>query len=125
MLTVRSVIGRSGRTYTTGVKKSFLSTVAATKPPSPEDSAVADVATEKRQEMSKFDRHMVWGVTGERYLPAPLLPENPTEIALLDPVDQGHRTLADGRKRTVIIRQQKKSTCAPLVTLTRSIQQRQ
>jgi ETC complex I subunit conserved region len=52
---------------------------------------------------------MVWGSTGEQHLPAPVLPENPAEIAVLDPVDQGHRTMMSGRQRTVVIRQEKKS----------------
>lgn len=72
----------------------------------PED-AVSPV-TERREEMSKYNKHMVWGRAGE-HMPAPVLPEDPKEIAALDPVDQGHRTMMDGSKRTVVIRQQKKS----------------
>lgn len=62
----------------------------------------------RRQEMSEYDRHMVWGTTGE-FMPAPVLPEKPEEISLLDPADMGHRYHPDGTERVVVIRQQKKS----------------
>jgi len=73
-----------------------------------EDEDALSPVTEKRQAMTKFDRHMVWGKTGE-YMPAPVLPEDPSEIAKLDPADKYHRTRMDGKERTVVIRQQKKS----------------
>jgi hypothetical protein len=74
-----------------------------------EDEDSLSPVQEKLREMEKFDRHMVWGQTGE-HLPAPVLPDDPAEIALLDPADVRHRTHMDGTARTVIIRQQKKST---------------
>ena len=67
-------------------------------------------AAEKRETMRKFDRHMVWGTTGEDYMPAPVLPENAAEIAMLDPIqDLAPSTRMDGQDRCVVIRQQKKS----------------
>lgn len=82
----------------------------AVAPPKTDDETDAiSPITQKRKEMEKFDRHMVWGKTGE-FMPAPILPEDPSEIAALDPVDHGHRTKMDGSARTVVIRQQKKST---------------
>jgi hypothetical protein len=65
--------------------------------------------TEKRQKMSKFDRHMVWGKTGD-HMPAPILPDDPKELAVLDSADQRFRTKMDGSSRTVVIRQQQKSS---------------
>lgn len=108
MLTSRPVLSslrvaaRSKRPTATA----FLSTVAPTTAEDAEDAI--SPAAERREKMSKFDRHMVWGKTNEE-LPAPILPENVEEIAVLDPVDKGHRTRMDGAARTVIIRQQKKS----------------
>lgn len=73
-----------------------------------EASALSD-AEDKRHSMTKYNRHMVWGKTGE-FMPAPVLPEKPEEIAKLDPADVYSRTAMDGKERTVIIRQQKKSS---------------
>jgi ETC complex I subunit conserved region len=73
---------------------------------------VANPAAEKREEMAKIDVHMVWG-RPDSSLRAPRLPEQPKEIAALDPVSNGNlaaSTMMDGSTRTVIIRQQKKST---------------
>jgi ETC complex I subunit conserved region len=73
---------------------------------------VANSAAEKRGEMSSIDRHMVWG-RPDSSLRAPRLPEQPNEIAALDPASKGNlaaSTMMDGSTRTVIIRQQKKST---------------
>lgn len=73
---------------------------------------VATSAAEKREEMSNIDRHMVWG-RPDSSLRAPRLPEQPDEIAALDPVSKGNlaaSTMMDGSARTVIIRQLKKST---------------
>lgn len=70
------------------------------------EDAISQVEA-KRQEMTKVDRHMVWGST-ER-MPAPVLPDSPQEIAALDPADSRFRTKADGSARTVVIRQRKKS----------------
>lgn len=65
--------------------------------------------TEKRQEMTKFDRNMVWGKSGE-FMPAPVLPEDPKEVAALDAAQDVALQRADGSDRIVVIRQQKKST---------------
>lgn len=71
------------------------------------DSGLSPV-TEQRQSMTKFDRHMLWGQTGQ---PAPpVLPDDPSEIASLDPADLTHRTNLYGETRTVVIRQQQKSS---------------
>lgn len=72
-----------------------------------EEDAVNPVA-ERREEMTKYNKNMVWGTAGE-HLPAPVLPEDPSEVAFLDPISKDHRTMMDGNKRTVVIRQQKKS----------------
>lgn len=74
----------------------------------PEDGGISPV-TEKRQEMTKFDRYMVWGKTGE-FMPAPVLPDDPKEIAALDAAQDVAPKRADGSDRRVVIRQQKKST---------------
>lgn len=77
-----------------------------------EQKDVVNPAAEKRKEMSKLDRHMIWG-RGDDALPAPVLPDKPEEIAALDPASKGNiaaSTKMDGSARTVIIRQQKKST---------------
>lgn len=76
---------------------------------STESDVVVNPVQEKIETMTKYNRHMVWGKTNDEALPAPILPENPAEIAVLDPADQGHRHHIDGTKRTVVIRQQKKS----------------
>jgi hypothetical protein len=118
MLSVRTSLMRISRTNN-ALALRVLSTkpapVAPAKPPTAapaagagEEGALSPV-TEKRQEMSKFSRHMVWGKAGE-YMPAPVLPEDPKEIAALDNADQPFHTHMDGTKRTVIIRQLKKKT---------------
>jgi hypothetical protein len=85
---------------------------AAAKPPAEEGGV--SLATEKRQSMTKFDRHMIYGQTGD-HMPAPILPENPAELASLDPADLSSRTNMNGETRTVVIRQaQKSSRQAPL-----------
>ena len=84
-----------------------FSSKSITPTPDKEGSAVTTVA-EKREEMLKYDRHMVWGTAGE-HLPAPVLPKNPAEISALDPADQGHRYMMDGEVRHVVIRQREKS----------------
>ena len=101
---------------------SFFSTKAATPAPvpppkaapakaaPPEDTGLSPVA-EERQALTKIDRHLVFrnAEAEEKYLPAPILPENVSEISLLDQSDFRHRTKMDGSPRTVIIRQEKKS----------------
>lgn len=90
-------------------------TPPAAAPPAPaaarskeEESGLSPI-TEKRQSMSKFDRHMVWGTAGD-HMPAPILPDDPKEIAALDPADLRFRTQMNGETRTVVIRQQQKSS---------------
>lgn len=73
-----------------------------------EEDAISPVQ-QAREEMTKFDPYMVWGKKDKEFFPAPVLPEDPKEIAALDPVDQGHRTDMNGNTRTVVIRQQEKS----------------
>lgn len=72
-----------------------------------EDDVVSPV-TERREDMTKYDKHMVWGTAGE-YVPAPVLPEDASELAAIDPVDLGHRTHMDGSDRIVVIRQERAS----------------
>jgi len=79
----------------------------ASKEEEDDEDAISPV-TQRREEMSKENRFMVWGKTGE-HMPAPVLPEDPKEIAALDPADLGHRTRMDGSERTVVIRQEKAS----------------
>lgn len=82
----------------------------APKPAAPEETGLSPV-TERRQELTKLDRHLVFRneEAEAKYLPAPTLPENVSEISLLDQSDFRHRTKIDGSPRTVIIRQEKKS----------------
>jgi hypothetical protein len=115
MLTARPVLRSLRRVCP---PRFFLSTKAPA-PAAPvaakvdEEDAISPV-TERREEMTKFNKYMVYGKTGE-YMPAPVLPDNVTELAALDPVDQGHRTHMDGTTRTVVIRQlRKKHRQAPL-----------
>jgi ETC complex I subunit conserved region len=83
----------------------------APKPPAPEDTGLSPV-TEHRQELTQLDRHLVYrnAEAEAKYLPAPVLPENISEISLLDQSDFRRRTKMDGSPRTVIIRQEKKSS---------------
>jgi ETC complex I subunit conserved region len=73
-----------------------------------EEEGAVSVVVQKLDEMHKTSKNMVWGKTGEAY-PAPILPEDPSELAALDPADERHRYKMDGTMRTVVIRQQKSS----------------
>lgn len=83
-------------------------------PPKKEEPAAATVSpvTVLRKKMAQSDRHLVWGQPGkdDQHLPAPILPDDPTEIAALDPADRRFRTKIDGTSRVVIIRQMEKSS---------------
>jgi hypothetical protein len=106
MLTARPLLRSLRAAAARPTCSTFFSTVA--KPAEDEDAL--SPAAERREKMRTFDRHMVWGTTGEDYMPAPVLPENPAEIAALDSAqEQSHNTHMDGTLRTVVIRQQKKS----------------
>lgn len=107
MLTARSSLARTLRATATRSSSVVRGLSTPAKKDETPEGTVSPV-TEKRHAMSNFDRHMVWGTEGE-FMPAPVLPENPAEVAILDPVDQGHRRRMDGATRTVVIRQQKKS----------------
>jgi hypothetical protein len=77
-----------------------------------DDVDVLSPITKKRNELYAANKHLVWGATGPNthFLPAPVLPHNPAEVATLDPVETSyHRTNMDGTIRTVMIRQDKKS----------------
>lgn len=109
MLHIRSlhrVVVRPGCTATSNYSSSRWMSSVTTKDGTPDD--VVNLVAEKRVGMTKFNRYMAWGLT-DKQLPAPILPDDPKEIATLDPVDQGHRHMMDGTARTVIIRQEKKS----------------
>jgi hypothetical protein len=84
-----------------------LSAPATTKKDDDDEDGVS-VVTQRRQEMKKENKFMVWGQTGE-HMPAPVLPEDPTELVALDPADLPSRMNMDGTERTVIIRQDKQS----------------
>lgn len=71
-----------------------------------EEDAISPV-TQRRENMSKKHKNMVFGTTGN--VVAPVLPENPAEIAKLDDAQHNHSLHADGTERTVIIRQMKAS----------------
>jgi ETC complex I subunit conserved region len=89
----------------------FLSTPAAKKDEDEED-AVSPVTAQREKMYYQGNRHMVWGphVSDNTYMPTPILPKNPSEIATLDPAETVyHRTNMDGTVRTVVIRQDKKS----------------
>ena len=91
------------------VAQRFFSSKAPAATKEEEDEDAISPVQQAREEMTKYDRHMVWGKTDKEFFPAPVLPEDPKEVAALDPVDQGHRTDMNGNVRTVVIRQQKKS----------------
>lgn len=117
MLTARASFCRALRTNHAMRPFSSKKAVAAAPPAAAakegDEDAISPV-TEKRQEMTKFDRHMVFGTAGE-HMPAPILPDDPKEIAALDPADERFRTMDDGTPRMVIIRQQmRKIRQAPL-----------
>jgi hypothetical protein len=89
--------------------------VPAAKAPEEEEEDTVPAVTKMRQEMRKSNPHQVMGPVGESWAPAPVLPEDPKEIAALDPADQRFRTKIDGTERTVIIRQdQAKAGQSPL-----------
>jgi hypothetical protein len=81
--------------------------VAPAKPEAEDEDALPAV-TAVRQEMRKNNPHQIMGPTGN-FMPAPVLPEDPKEIAALDPADERFRTKMDGTERVVVIRQEKKS----------------
>ena len=110
MLTARPVALRSLGVIVRRCPRAFLSTKAPAKAKEgDDDDELLSPITKRREEMTKYNKYMVFGKTDEEFLPAPILPDDPTEIAALDPVDQGHRTHMDGTPRMVVIRQQKKS----------------
>lgn len=69
-----------------------------------EEDALAPIE-KKREELSERGNHLVWESPDQ--LPAPRLPDNPAEIAALDPADSIARFKGDGSIRTVMIRQEK------------------
>jgi hypothetical protein len=83
----------------------------ASAPPSGEDDDedALPAVTKFRQDLRKSNPHQIMGMPGESWLPAPVLPEDPKEIAALDAADERFRTKMDGTERTVIIRQGMKS----------------
>lgn len=112
---VRSAVLKKQQVLRATVCRS-LSTPAAAKPaaapaapaPSAEDGGISPV-TEKRQKLRKNNPFQIMGPTGQDFYPAPILPEDPKEVAALDPADSAFRTKMDGTARTVVIRQEKKS----------------
>lgn len=110
MLTVRPTVRRllaAPSTYARAMSTKKPAAPAAVATADDDEDAVSPV-TQRRQDMYKENRFMVWGQTGE-HLPAPILPEDPSELAALDPADLPSRMNMDGTERTVIIRQDKKS----------------
>jgi hypothetical protein len=87
MLTARACLSRSIRA---SVAARGLSTPGgAVAPPKPADASEDAVALvkEKRDALAKTDSFMIYGKPGDM-LPAPVLPENPAEVALLDDADK-------------------------------------
>ena len=84
--------------------------VQTARPEEEDDEDALPAVTRMRQEMRKSDPHQIMGPVGETWLPAPVLPEDPKELAALDPADQRFRLKMDGSERTVVIRQRKKSS---------------
>jgi ETC complex I subunit conserved region len=81
---------------------------AAAAAAKPEEGAISPV-TLRRQQLRMNNPYQIMGPTGKDFFPAPILPEDPKEIAALDPADSAFRTKMDGTARTVVIRQLKKS----------------
>jgi ETC complex I subunit conserved region len=119
---IRPSIGSFGPSMTSNFRAIAITNVhsfSTKTPPAPvapkaaptEETGLSPVA-ERREELTKLDRHLVYhsAEAEAKYLPAPVLPENVSEISLLDQSDYRHRTKMDGSPRTVIIRQEKKST---------------
>lgn len=77
---LRSIAARSSQ-------RAWLSKSVAAPAAGEDDEDAVSPVTVQREKMTKTDPYMVWGKTGAA-LPAPVLPENPAEIASLDPVDQ-------------------------------------
>jgi ETC complex I subunit conserved region len=86
---------------------------AAAAPAKPEEGGISPVA-ERSLKLRKDSPFQVMGATGKDFLPAPILPEDPKEIAALDPADSAFRTKMDGTPRTVVIRQDRKGIQNPL-----------
>jgi ETC complex I subunit conserved region len=103
----RSVVARSATTASaTALVRGFSSKPVATK--DGDEDAVNPYA-EKREKMAKANRYLVFGAAGDEYMPAPILPDTPGELAAIDEADRNHRTTMDGVHRTVVIRQQGRS----------------
>lgn len=79
----------------------------AAAPPATDDGM--SIVTQKRHKMGKQSNFMVFGKTDDQ-LPAPVLPQKVSELAVLDGADENHRTNMAGNPRTVVIRQGKKSS---------------
>lgn len=106
--TVRATTATTPRAVALSRALSSKSVQAAA--PEEEDEDALPAVTQIRQKMRKSNPHQVLGPVDESWLPAPVLPEDPKEIAALDPADERFRMKMDGTPRTVIIRQDKKST---------------
>lgn len=96
---------------TPGAAASFSTPAKKGSPEGGDDPDAISPVTLKRQQLSKTGKHVVWGTRSDNEaLPAPVLPQNPSEISKLDPMDRQFAALkADGSKRTVVIRQEKAS----------------
>ncbi|KAL7578811.1 hypothetical protein ACA910_016032 [Epithemia clementina (nom. ined.)] len=91
---------------------SSVSVTAKTKVTDTEDeeNAISPVA-KKMREMSRSDPNLVFGPAGDG-VPAPVLPEDPSELSYIDPADLYNvaaRYKMDGTERTVVICQESKS----------------
>uniref|UniRef100_A0A7S3LCR8 NADH dehydrogenase [ubiquinone] iron-sulfur protein 4, mitochondrial n=1 Tax=Amphora coffeiformis TaxID=265554 RepID=A0A7S3LCR8_9STRA len=114
MLTSRAIlrssaVSRSSLTRAAVWQRAMSSKSVQAAKPEEEDEDALPAVTRMRKEMSRSNPHQIMGPTGETWLPAPVLPEDPKEIAALDPADERFRTKLDGSERTVVIRQGIKS----------------
>lgn len=120
MLTCRVLLRSAVLRPTTASSSSWRAAAVAVAPmstksvqaakPEEEDEDALPAVTQMRQNLRKSNPHQIIGPTGESWMPAPILPEDPKEIAALDPADERFRTKMDGSTRTVVIRQGKKSS---------------
>uniref|UniRef100_A0A7S2V6R9 NADH dehydrogenase [ubiquinone] iron-sulfur protein 4, mitochondrial n=1 Tax=Entomoneis paludosa TaxID=265537 RepID=A0A7S2V6R9_9STRA len=115
MLTSRSVLRAvAARRLTPSSSARWLSTKAPATKEKVEEEVTLPPALDRNlssigknmARIRKSDKYQISGPIGEDWMPAPPLPEEPAELALVDAADVDHRRHKDGTVRTVVIRQE-------------------
>ena len=120
MLTSRFVLKRSAPSLRVGTTPRQSIRFINTRVPATASNQITDkpleeppsTVTETVKKMRKDNPYLVSGPTGEDYLPASILPDDPSELTFLDPADlynTASRYRMDGTERVVHIRQETKS----------------